>query len=75
MAGIVAALEAHDDIGPAGQPVHHLALALVAPLRADDCDIGHYACSSSAAASLPRNSWVQRKAVALSAAESAATVA
>ncbi len=31
VAGIVAALEAHDDVGTAGEPVHHLALAFVAP--------------------------------------------
>ena len=37
--GIVAALEAHDDVGALGQPVDDLALALVAPLGADDHDI------------------------------------
>ena len=36
VAGIVAALEAHDHVGAAGQPVDDLAFALVAPLRADD---------------------------------------
>ncbi len=41
VAGVMAALEAHDDIGAAGQPVHHLSLALVAPLGADHRDIGH----------------------------------
>jgi len=41
VAGIVAALEAHHDLGAAGEPVHHLALALVAPLRADDGDVRH----------------------------------
>ena len=41
MAGVVAALEAHHDVGAAGEPVHHLALALVAPLGADHGDIGH----------------------------------
>ena len=41
MAGIVAALEAHDDVGAFRQPVDDLALALVAPLRADDHHIGH----------------------------------
>ena len=41
MAGIVAALEADDDIGPLRQPVDDLALAFVAPLRADDHHIGH----------------------------------
>src|SRR5690606_25841377 len=41
MAGVMAALEAHDDIGAFRQPVDDLALALVAPLRADDHHIGH----------------------------------
>ena len=41
VAGVVAALEAHHDIGAAGQPVDDLALALVAPLGADHGDIGH----------------------------------
>ena len=41
MAGIVAALEAHDHIGALRQPVDDLALAFVAPLRADDHHIGH----------------------------------
>src|SRR3546814_15501417 len=41
MAGVVAALEAADRIGEAGQPVDDLALALVAPLRSDDGNICH----------------------------------
>ena len=41
MAGIVAALEAHDDIGLLRQPVDDLALPFVAPLGADDDNIGH----------------------------------
>ena len=41
VAGIVAALEAHHDIGTLGQPIDDLALAFVAPLGADDHDIGH----------------------------------
>ena len=41
MAGIVAALEAHDDVGLLRQPVDDLALPLVAPLGADDDNIGH----------------------------------
>src|SRR3954468_15382608 len=41
MAGIVAALEANHDIRPLGEPIDDLALALVAPLRADDGDIAH----------------------------------
>ena len=39
--GIVAALEADHHIRALGQPVDDLALALVAPLRADDHHIGH----------------------------------
>jgi hypothetical protein len=42
MAGIVAALEAHDDIGLLRQPVDDLALPFVAPLGADDDNIGHF---------------------------------
>ena len=41
VAGIVAALEAHDDVGLLRQPVDDLALPLVAPLGADDDNIGH----------------------------------
>ncbi len=41
MAGIVAALEAHDHVGALAEPIDDLALALVAPLRADYRDISH----------------------------------
>src|ERR1700680_2142703 len=41
MAGIVAALEAHDNVGLLRQPVDDLALPFVAPLGADDDNIGH----------------------------------
>ena len=41
VAGIVAALEAHDDVGLFREPVDDLALALVAPLGADDDHIRH----------------------------------
>ena len=41
MAGVVAALEAHDHVGAARQPVDDLALAFVAPLGADDGDVSH----------------------------------
>ena len=41
VAGIVAALEADHHIRALRQPVDDLALALVAPLRADDHHIGH----------------------------------
>ncbi len=43
VAGIVAALKAHDDVGLLRQPVDDLALPLVAPLGADDDNIGHFA--------------------------------
>src|SRR5204862_2234716 len=48
MAGIVAALEAHDDVGLLRQPVNDLALPFVAPLGADDDNIGHFAAIPSA---------------------------
>src|SRR6266853_6750132 len=42
MPGVVPALEAHHALGMVGEPVHHLALALVAPLGADDDHVlGH----------------------------------
>ena len=41
MAGVMAPLEAHHHVGALGQPIDDLALALVAPLGADDHDIGH----------------------------------
>ena len=41
MAGVVAALETHDDVRRYGQPVDDLALALVAPLGADHHDVRH----------------------------------
>ena len=41
VAGIVPALEAHDHVGALGEPVDDLALALVAPLRADHRYVGH----------------------------------
>ncbi|MBC7519576.1 MAG: hypothetical protein H7268_00555 [Sandarakinorhabdus sp.] len=41
VAGIVPALEAHHDIGAAGEPIDDLALAFVAPLGADDGYVGH----------------------------------
>jgi hypothetical protein len=39
--GIVAALEAHDDVGLLRQPIDNLALPFVTPLGADDDDVGH----------------------------------
>ena len=41
VAGIVTALETHDDIGALGQPVDDLAFSLVTPLRPDDNYVGH----------------------------------
>ena len=41
VAGVMAALEAHDHVGAARQPVDDLALAFVAPLGADDGDVSH----------------------------------
>src|SRR5262249_4355069 len=58
VAGVVAALEADDDVGPLRQPVDDLALALVAPLGADHRDIGH---RYSSIPSMPpaRKQWLQ----------------
>ena len=39
VAGVVAALKADDDIGVVGKQIDDLALTLVTPLRADDCDV------------------------------------
>ena len=47
VAGVVAALEADDDVGADRQPVDDLALPLVAPLGADHDDIGHPGSLSS----------------------------
>src|SRR5207302_8337588 len=41
VAGIVAALEAHDDVGLLGQPIDDFAFALVAPLGTDHHDVRH----------------------------------
>ena len=41
VAGVVAAVELHDVVDPAAEEVGRLALALVAPLGADDGDRGH----------------------------------
>ena len=43
VAGVVAALEAHHALRAVGQPVDDLALALVAPLGADDDDVARLA--------------------------------
>ena len=53
VAGVVAALEAHDHVGAARQPVDDLALAFVAPLGADDGDVSHVVpCCCAARAAL-----------------------
>src|SRR5258708_9473342 len=44
VAGVVAALEAHHALRAVGQPVDDLALALVAPLGADDDDVARAHC-------------------------------
>ena len=44
VAGVVAALVAHDVVAFFGQQVGELALAFVAPLRADDHCCGHVGC-------------------------------
>ena len=41
VAGVVAALKAHDGIGPLGEQVGDLSFSLVAPLGADDHDSRH----------------------------------
>src|SRR5690606_38148091 len=41
MAGVVAALKAHHDVGPLGQPVDDLAFTFVAPLGADHHYVRH----------------------------------
>ena len=41
VAGVVAALKAHDDVGLLGEPVDDLAFAFVAPLRADHDHVRH----------------------------------
>ena len=48
VAGVVAALEAHDDVGALGQPVDDLAFALVAPLGADHHHVRHLESASGA---------------------------
>ena len=47
VAGVMAALEAHHDVGALRQPVDDLALALVAPLGADHDDVCHFRLDDS----------------------------
>src|SRR5581483_4576683 len=58
MAGVVAALEAHHDVGAAGEPIDDLALALVTPLGADHGHVGHAYASRVA---MPRLSGSARR--------------
>jgi hypothetical protein len=61
MTGIVAALEADDDIRLLRQPVDDLALSLVAPLGTDDDNVGHFAgipCKGEARLSTPNSKFV-----------------
>ena len=54
MACIVTTLEADDNIGALSEPIDNLALAFIAPLRANDGDICHfYAPSSKGIAGVP----------------------
>ena len=53
VAGVVAALEADDQIGVLGEQIGDLALALVAPLGADDDDPRHFAVQSTREAPYP----------------------
>ena len=69
MAGIVAALEAHDDVGALRQPVDDLALALVAPLRADDHHIGHVTFPSESCGQRSRRAANRHASITASAAE------
>ena len=41
VAGVIAALKAHDDIRVLGEQVDDFAFAFVSPLGTDDCDVGH----------------------------------
>jgi hypothetical protein len=51
---IVATLKADNNIGALGKPIDYLALAFIAPLRANDGDICHfYAPSSKGIAGVP----------------------
>src|SRR5690349_10524405 len=47
MSGIVATLKTYDHVGIGGEEVDDLALALVTPLRADNCNCLHTACPES----------------------------
>ena len=41
MTGVIPALEADDDVGVLGEEIDDLTFAFVAPLGADDCNVGH----------------------------------
>ena len=60
VAGVVPTLKAHHDIGPAGEPVDDLALALVAPLSAHHRDVAHDYSSPPMALAAPLcHRWLQ----------------
>ena len=42
MTGVVATLEADDDVSVLGKKIDDLAFAFVSPLGADDCNVGHF---------------------------------
>ncbi len=69
VAGVVAALEAHHDVGAAGQPIDDFALALVAPLRADHRDVRHHTTSNEG----PASTWLQPSRRASAAASATAS--
>ena len=41
MAGVITALKADDNVRVVGEEIDDLAFAFVAPLGADDCNVGH----------------------------------
>ncbi len=41
MTGVIATLEANDDVSVLGEEIDDLTFAFVSPLGADDCNVGH----------------------------------
>ena len=41
VAGVIATLKAHDDIGFIGKEIDNFSFTFITPLGADDCDVGH----------------------------------
>ena len=64
VAGVVAALEADDDVGLLGEQVDDLALALVAPLGADDHGAWHACRSVGARLRRPSDARASRRVLA-----------